>query len=1523
MNDFAASYSRVEEIVKACQSIRESLVCRVCLELFDEPVTIKCGHKFCKSCILQVASSENAACPFCNLKIQKRSIPRDGNGILKSCVNKYKALVEAILDDSGIDVTQPIDNKVKHTKESVEVNENLDTSRFEVASVASFSGVSLANQTIRSKVLSSNVSRNKSSRLSLRKPKQISNNLLKTPSSKNNNIRRYLENSVTKPHEVQSDEKVTNWLKNLTPEVNVSPTRESDCSDVTTSSKKNKVPSAENSPCMSLKGDQQAIFPKTYPSARKNKSVSSQSEAKNSFSQSTEVKADDADESHFKETQVRLQEAEIMAKKKKLVQTGSENLLKTPSSIPAMFHSDAGDWRRVKKVGKEMQVKTFKSLHVSVEKNSPPATMDESEPSYLGTVDGKNNLKDSDAKSTSHDPATLETKKNIKSTDVYVGKDSSLNVKQNSEQVSMDSTPMLQEENVTDSCTNGNKIENVTKRRTKTDSKLSLRIQNVSRATNPDSSSSLHNARADEDDQENGDFDAEPVNAKSTIDSNPPLKRKISLRLKTNDDTKSTPPKTSVKQFSISPPIPATPEKPRSKLSLRVSGRTSESSVNKSKIQTTVKTPVQSPVKSPVIISSIESRVKTPEKPAASPKNNNINFSRSSNLSTRRHVVFKKLGRISKKRNPIPFLYLGKIKPKEKAITCDPNQCPPGLYIKSVVSVGSTGYKKNGDQRKSTAPYQDVKMLSPEKDSQLKFLNLDSPNLQAKADKIVKSNLLLDSEQNKIGKTASEVIQTPKKNRSSRRQLDMDKEVAKSYEISKHRESEDDNKSYVSRSSAGTHNKTIIKIVNDKSDDDDEDDDVRAKVRSKKKNRIESMDDSDDESTTSSKKRIRLNPLRKRQPQPKKDDTRESERGHRQSTRSTRSSDSEFVRESSSKRTVNNSVNKVTDKILEDAANDSHNESERRKSVSASSVGSSIRRSATRKKRTHTESSNEEDDMSILLKWRPTNGEAPSVKKPKVTTTVAQIHSVINEENDSEDFDIDVVNVDGQGLAKLSLRNPIAGDEENIITQESVKQLQRDPPIDDIVKKFIAQKQEAVANKLCAIPSSLGSADMFDTNDQSIIQSSVPSVRKKSVGGRASSSNRSSPSDKENLVVSQEPDVTVIDKPHFQKAHTIEAENLNKSNDDEPSRIEKIQDYVNGSFGNNLMNDEEIVMKLEKDKIGIDTSIPGSPKTQDKFVTPPGKKQPSQLDSEFDTENIDATPVVRKRNLFNVPMIKPKIESSLSSPESNPNVIPAFTPMRNTRSYPLNHSTPMNRLSTIKEATLAKNVVIACSGLSVDHNKYVSEFLKRFKVKFKSNFSIDVTHVVVNTNPVTKCGQKTSKYVQGIAFKKYVINIQWIIDCLSRNTLLDENDEMYEVLDPDTLENGSKRSRDQPANLFKGFAFYCLEPFTSLPVDDFKKILQFNGAVVTDSPNELSLQKDKNRVVLLESEDLKKSQIALLKKNTAAILLSFEWVIDSISQYFLLSIVPYLYETSVDEALESGISKDLLVFEDAAEEDNA
>uniref|UniRef100_A0A452HVT4 Zinc finger protein RFP n=1 Tax=Gopherus agassizii TaxID=38772 RepID=A0A452HVT4_9SAUR len=54
----------------------EEATCPICLEYFTEPVTLECGHNFCRACISQCweGSDTAASCPQCRETVQQRNL---------------------------------------------------------------------------------------------------------------------------------------------------------------------------------------------------------------------------------------------------------------------------------------------------------------------------------------------------------------------------------------------------------------------------------------------------------------------------------------------------------------------------------------------------------------------------------------------------------------------------------------------------------------------------------------------------------------------------------------------------------------------------------------------------------------------------------------------------------------------------------------------------------------------------------------------------------------------------------------------------------------------------------------------------------------------------------------------------------------------------------------------------------------------------------------------------------------------------------------------------------------------------------------------------------------------------------------------------------------------------------------------------------------------------------------------------------------------------------------------------------
>ncbi|CAM5163019.1 unnamed protein product, partial [Eretmochelys imbricata] len=58
------------------ESLQDEATCPICLEYFTEPVTLECGHNFCRACTTQCwgESDTGITCPKCRQAVQQRNL---------------------------------------------------------------------------------------------------------------------------------------------------------------------------------------------------------------------------------------------------------------------------------------------------------------------------------------------------------------------------------------------------------------------------------------------------------------------------------------------------------------------------------------------------------------------------------------------------------------------------------------------------------------------------------------------------------------------------------------------------------------------------------------------------------------------------------------------------------------------------------------------------------------------------------------------------------------------------------------------------------------------------------------------------------------------------------------------------------------------------------------------------------------------------------------------------------------------------------------------------------------------------------------------------------------------------------------------------------------------------------------------------------------------------------------------------------------------------------------------------------
>ncbi|XP_059495697.1 zinc-binding protein A33-like [Stegostoma tigrinum] len=65
------------EARKHLEDLSKDVTCSICLEYFDEPVSLDCGHVFCRGCILVFWDGGNCSCPECRCRLPARALRPD------------------------------------------------------------------------------------------------------------------------------------------------------------------------------------------------------------------------------------------------------------------------------------------------------------------------------------------------------------------------------------------------------------------------------------------------------------------------------------------------------------------------------------------------------------------------------------------------------------------------------------------------------------------------------------------------------------------------------------------------------------------------------------------------------------------------------------------------------------------------------------------------------------------------------------------------------------------------------------------------------------------------------------------------------------------------------------------------------------------------------------------------------------------------------------------------------------------------------------------------------------------------------------------------------------------------------------------------------------------------------------------------------------------------------------------------------------------------------------------------------
>ncbi|XP_073467000.1 E3 ubiquitin/ISG15 ligase TRIM25-like [Aquarana catesbeiana] len=100
----------------ASADLRKELECSICLSTYKDPVTLKCGHNFCRTCISRVLDTQEGgcSCPECREKFQLRPVLHKNITLCNIVENFLSAQLEQV--ESGIFCTHCIHTPVPAVK---------------------------------------------------------------------------------------------------------------------------------------------------------------------------------------------------------------------------------------------------------------------------------------------------------------------------------------------------------------------------------------------------------------------------------------------------------------------------------------------------------------------------------------------------------------------------------------------------------------------------------------------------------------------------------------------------------------------------------------------------------------------------------------------------------------------------------------------------------------------------------------------------------------------------------------------------------------------------------------------------------------------------------------------------------------------------------------------------------------------------------------------------------------------------------------------------------------------------------------------------------------------------------------------------------------------------------------------------------------------------------------------------------------------------------------------------------------
>ncbi|XP_043464676.1 breast cancer type 1 susceptibility protein homolog isoform X2 [Leptopilina heterotoma] len=386
-----------------------------------------------------------------------------------------------------------------------------------------------------------------------------------------------------------------------------------------------------------------------------------------------------------------------------------------------------------------------------------------------------------------------------------------------------------------------------------------------------------------------------------------------------------------------------------------------------------------------------------------------------------------------------------------------------------------------------------------------------------------------------------------------------------------------------------------------------------------------------------------------------------------------------------------------------------------------------------------------------------------------------------------------------------------------------------------------------------------------------------------------------------------------IDKFKENRKAANEIEQVQSHNKD--VSISEKEDLVNMSNISMDISEEQIMLdKFEKQLFGVKTC-------QEDSLTIPDNLKKSNEDSRkssFSSHNFETNALEEKkpskktgvkRKSYPLYHSTPKVMKTNTSRTSKTCL--DLEPLNTSPTFE-NHDETCRELIAEKGFEEKRKLSFVCSGLSGSQIQEVKNLCELVDADFIGRFNSTATHVIVKVVGQRNTAEKTLKYLQGIAYGKWIVSIDWVSDSLQRKELL--NEDKYEVVDNLTLEEGPKKSRLRTRNIFEGFICLCQGPFNDVSVADYSDLLIHMGATILQKMEDfINYNNDNNKkIIIMQCDHWDDDVIRDWFKKTKAVPVEQEWLVECISQYKVISLFDYIQGISPEEASTVGLPEDLL-----------